>query len=108
MTTKLLRGLKLYEQLNRYQFKKDMPKDSGVVGFFAVNFGLWGVWYVTRGFHGLHLKNGEQMPFHEMHTLDGDRVIGQRDLTLADGTKYETAWRESMAAAIDKRCGLSC
>ncbi len=99
---KLLQHVALYPTLRRFRCIKDIPKDLPGKSLL-VSFGLWGQWYIVEGFHGLHCTNGTQMPFHLARFHDFGTVIGQRDLTAADGTLMEEAWRESMRTMIAER-----
>lgn len=102
---KLLNHISLYPALRRFRCKKDIP--AGTQGTpLLVSFGLWGQWYVVAGFGGLLCVNGTEMPFHRTTFFDFGPVIGPCDLTAADGTPMEEAWRESMRARIAERNAL--
>lgn len=107
MTTfKMLRYPKVYGSIRRFRTLKDL-RHSGLSGLeMKVSFGLWGTWYVVKGFLGLHCVNGSQMPIHTAHLLQFGPVIGEHDLTCADGTAMKQAWRESYGATIDERLGI--
>lgn len=99
---RLLQHISLYPALARFRCKKDIPK--GTQGFpVLADFGLWGQWWLVRSFGGLLLADGREMPFHIMHCRSGEVVLGQHDLTAAEGTKYAEAWRESYREVINER-----
>lgn len=104
-TVKLLKHVSLYPVLARFQFKKNIP--DGTQGRpVAVDFGLWGVWYLVKGPGGLLCADGGEMPFHEMHHNSGTVVLGPRDTMAAEGTIYAEAWRESYHESIRERLQL--
>lgn len=103
----LLQRVSLYEILKRYRCKKDIPADKRQFNPLLVNFGLHGYWYVSRGPSGLFCVNGSQMPFHSCSLLTGEMLIARQDLTVADKTKYEDAWRESLDSAIREKAGIA-
>lgn len=101
----LLRHIGLHSTLRRFRCKKDIPQ--GVQGTpILVSFGLWGQWYVVKGFGGLLCVDMPDMPFHEMRTRDNKVVIGQRDKSAGEGTPYAETWRESMSNSINDRLAL--
>ena len=102
----LLQHIPLYSVLARYRCKKDIPK--GAQGTpVAADFGLWGVWYIIRGFGGLCCQDGRDMPFHELRLNDGSVIYGHRDSMAADGKPYSDVWRESLAASNLAKIGAA-
>ena len=97
----LLRKVQLYPFIQRYQFKKDVPKNAGTI--IALDFGLWGIWHAVKGFAGIKMRDGSEVPFHIMYASNGEVVIGPHDLEAGAGTKHEQAWRESYAVTIEER-----
>ena len=102
----LLQHISLYSILARYRCKKDIPK--GVQGTpVAASFGIWGVWYIIKGFGGIRRQDGRDMPFHELRLSDGTVIIGQRDSAAADGHKFADTWRESLADSSLAKVGIA-
>ncbi len=104
-TATLLKHQNLYRSLARFARKMDIPKDTQGTPVL-VNFGLWGCWYVIRLGNDIHTNYGGLCPMHFAHLHGFGDVIGQCDLTVADGTPMEEAWRASYAAAIDDRLAV--
>ena len=103
----LLQAVALYGVLKRYPLKQDIPSDEREFQPLFLNFGLYGNWFVPRGTSGLLTKEGSSVPFHQVHLLTGELIVGHRDLTSADGTKYQSAWRESLTERINSESQLS-
>jgi hypothetical protein len=98
--TKLLKHVSLFPVLRRFRCKKDINVPGKPI---LADFGLWGCWYVVQGFGGLVCVDGREMPFHETHLNDFGRTIGPCDLTAADGTPLQEAWRASYGDRIKER-----
>jgi len=72
-----------------------------------LSFGILGNWYVPVGTSGLLTQDGQSLPFHTVYPLTGGVVVGFRDITAADGTPHQDAWRESLHERIMAESGLS-
>jgi hypothetical protein len=101
----LLQHTLLYSTLARYRCKKDVPKGTQGTPVVA-SFGLWGVWYIIRGFGGLRCQDGGDMRFHELRLNDGTVIYGQRDSMAAEGRSFDDVWRESLAESNLAKIGV--
>jgi hypothetical protein len=91
-------GSKPNGDFETWAFKKDAPKGTELR---RITFRFARVY---MRFYGNRIvpKTGvkDSIVVHTCYTKDGKCLIGVRDLTAADGTKYADAWRESIHSEI--------
>jgi hypothetical protein len=69
----------LYNTLRTYRTKKEIPNGMRTQ-IFRIPFGLYGIYYVPTGGHGLLCKNQIEMTYHTATLTKVGLVIGPKDL----------------------------